>query len=104
MENELETKDRNKRVVELLTRKDELSTEIESCHTKLAELGNEGETIEAELATLLGMKRTNGDAEPESKRKCALCGNVGHIIKRNKTPDGRPTCKNFPEGKPQEGQ
>jgi hypothetical protein len=98
MEEEVESKERNKRVVELLTRKDTLDEEIIVHRTKADELTTEREGVEDEIAELLGLHRTNG-AAPASSRTCRLCGQSGHIIARTKTSDGRDTCPTYPNGK-----
>lgn len=102
MEQEMETKERNKRVVELLTRKDEIGDELATLGEKTNALGIQRAEVEEELAELLGIQRTNGAAHPAPTRSCRLCGQTGHIIARTKTGDGRDTCPTYPNGKPQE--
>jgi len=80
MEQELETKERNKRVVELLTRKDEIGDDIAKLGEQMNALGSERANIEEELAELLGIQRTNG-AVAEKQRHCSRCGQVGHSVR-----------------------
>lgn len=103
MEDTVETKERNKRVVELLTRKDALDEEIGVHRTKVSELETERTDIDTELADLIDFKLTNHtNGSAAVVRKCRLCGVEGHIIGRSKTEDGRDTCVTYPNGKPKE--
>lgn len=80
------------RIEELLARREEIDAEQSKLTTERAE-------IDAELTQLTGQApiATNGTG-----RKCALCGEAGHIIGRKKTADGGDTCKTYPNGKPKE--
>jgi DNA repair exonuclease SbcCD ATPase subunit len=100
-EEELDNKERNKRVMELLTRKDEITEELATLDTKMGELSDERHQVDSELQELIGIV-PQPSLPLSNGRKCALCGVEGHIIARTKTADGKPTCKTYPNGKPQE--
>ena len=92
---------RSGETVKLTVRHAEIKDELVKLDADRTALVNEIAEIEAQMAELIGLNTLapNGST---SSRKCALCGEVGHIIARTKTADGNPTCKIYPNGKPKE--
>lgn len=96
--------ERNKRVTEILMRKDEIDAELTTLDETIHTLNEERGNLDAELSELIGISApppANGNGHT-SGRKCRLCGQTGHIIARTKTADGRDTCPTYPNGKPLE--
>lgn len=77
----METADRNKRVLEILTRKDQLVTERADLDEQRGKLAEEEDTLDAELRDLIGSPPpVNGERK---QMTCSVCGEKGHNKSRH---------------------
>jgi hypothetical protein len=83
---------------------DRLKTLTSKRRQLVADLDSTDEEIKALLAGNLTAepikKATKAAKEDRRVRHCGCCGSAEHGAFRKKTPDGRPTCVAYPQGKP----
>jgi len=77
----METADRNKRVVEILTRKDELAALWEEHMAQVGRWVEEGHTLDSELQELIGTPAQVNSNGERKQMACGTCEQKGHNIK-----------------------
>lgn len=90
-ESDMDKKERNERLVEIMNRKDEILIKREEALKIIESLADELQGLDDELLELTGAPKFIPERNG-SGRKCKLCGETGHISREGK-------CRNFPNGK-----
>jgi uncharacterized coiled-coil DUF342 family protein len=90
--------DNLERIKKQIERRDQIDAEIEKLGSERNQIDNELQQILGDITSERQPSRQPGERR---QRKCRLCGQTGHIIRRRKTQDGRPTCDMYPEGRPE---